>query len=758
MHRRIRSSAVVVALTATAALLAACGAPAEEQAEAITFWTPQSTPERVAAQEAVAAQFTEETGIEVEVVPMAAADQDQALVTGAASGDVPDVILAGASQATSWQSQGLLDTDVARPPSTRWTRTRSTRTRSTRSRSTAQASARSQRRLDAPHRLPQRPARAGGRGGADHRRRARGGRDHHQGGAGHHGHRAGHAGRHGVRHGGHPVDLPGGGLPARVRRRGRRSTRTSAPRPPSSSRSCATRRSPATSTSISARAAYLAATPRCCCSRPTSSTSWRTSTRPMPPTCEECADDPTFLAENSGFITVLDEERPGAVRRDPRLRRSPPAPTRDEAQQYIEYVLGDGYVDTLAVATEGRIPLRNGTAEEPDRVPRRVGRPGHRAGGRVLRRRGVRRGVGRRDGRRHRRRLPVGHGHARRDARRPGGHARACSPSSSTRCTTGSDPAEVTRRWRRPSRRSRRACERADRPVTARGGRCSRSQRENRNGLLLDRSVARASSCLVVLLPFALVVVFAFSEIRLVDIPLLGDGADRVDARQLPAGAGHPGVLGRPVDDAAVRVASRWSGRSAVGLVLALALRRPFRGRGLVRALLLVPYVLPGHRGRRRSGRRCSTRSTAWSTRSAARYLGWDSPVGLPQHHHRRRLGHPRSRCRCSSSCCSRSGSRRRSSFLFITARLQAVPAEIEEAAALDGANGCQILGRIVLPQLRAVILLLLLLRFIWSFQSFNESTCSPRAPAARRSWPSRSTPSSSPRPTSAAPPRSGCS
>jgi multiple sugar transport system substrate-binding protein len=112
MHRRIRSSAV--ALTSTVVLLSACGGPAGEEgpAEAITFWTPQSTPERVAAQEAVAERFTEETGIEVDVVPLAAADQDQALVTGAASGEVPDVILAGAPQVTSWQAQGLLDTDV----------------------------------------------------------------------------------------------------------------------------------------------------------------------------------------------------------------------------------------------------------------------------------------------------------------------------------------------------------------------------------------------------------------------------------------------------------------------------------------------------------------------------------------------------------------------------------------------------------------------------------------------------------------------
>lgn len=32
---------------------------------------------------------------------------------------------------------------------------------------------------------------------------------------------------------------------------------------------------------------------------------------------------------------------------------------------FIEYLLSEGYVDTLGMATEGRIPLRNGTPENP---------------------------------------------------------------------------------------------------------------------------------------------------------------------------------------------------------------------------------------------------------------------------------------------------------------------------------------------------------------------------------------------------------
>jgi multiple sugar transport system substrate-binding protein len=83
-----------------------------------------------------------------------------------------------------------------------------------------------------------------------------------------------------------------------------------------------------------------------------------------PATCAECADSPTFLADNTQFVTVLDEENPaqyGAI-----LSYGIPTGANVEAaQQYIEYVMSAGYVDTLGVATEGRIPLRNGTVDNP---------------------------------------------------------------------------------------------------------------------------------------------------------------------------------------------------------------------------------------------------------------------------------------------------------------------------------------------------------------------------------------------------------
>jgi multiple sugar transport system permease protein len=59
--------------------------------------------------------------------------------------------------------------------------------------------------------------------------------------------------------------------------------------------------------------------------------------------------------------------------------------------------------------------------------------------------------------------------------------------------------------------------------------------------------------------------------------------------------------------------------------------------------------------------------------------------------------------------------------FLFILARLQAVPGELEEAARVDGATPTQIFRHILLPQLAGVIALIAVLRFIFTFNAFDE-------------------------------------
>lgn len=62
--------------------------------------------------------------------------------------------------------------------------------------------------------------------------------------------------------------------------------------------------------------------------------------------------------------------------------------------------------------------------------------------------------------------------------------------------------------------------------------------------------------------------------------------------------------------------------------------------------------------------------------------------------------------------------------FPFITihalARLQMIPIELHEAARVDGASPLQRFWHIILPQLRSTILLVVFIRFVWQFNKFD--------------------------------------
>ena len=59
--------------------------------------------------------------------------------------------------------------------------------------------------------------------------------------------------------------------------------------------------------------------------------------------------------------------------------------------------------------------------------------------------------------------------------------------------------------------------------------------------------------------------------------------------------------------------------------------------------------------------------------------------------------------------------------FLFILARLQAIPQDMYEAADVDGASPFQKFWYITLPQLVGILSTLFLLRFIWTFNKFDD-------------------------------------
>jgi multiple sugar transport system permease protein len=59
--------------------------------------------------------------------------------------------------------------------------------------------------------------------------------------------------------------------------------------------------------------------------------------------------------------------------------------------------------------------------------------------------------------------------------------------------------------------------------------------------------------------------------------------------------------------------------------------------------------------------------------------------------------------------------------FLFILARLQAIPEELYRAASVDGASPLQRFYHITLPQLSTVLSTLFLFRFIWAVNKFDD-------------------------------------
>lgn len=84
------------------------------------------------------------------------------------------------------------------------------------------------------------------------------------------------------------------------------------------------------------------------------------------PTCDECKDNPKWLAENTGVVSAIK----GTSGAEPAsfgelVSWAVLDGAEPETAGLVEYMMGDGYADWLAVAPEGKVPTRFGTAEEP---------------------------------------------------------------------------------------------------------------------------------------------------------------------------------------------------------------------------------------------------------------------------------------------------------------------------------------------------------------------------------------------------------
>jgi len=83
------------------------------QADTIRFWTTEEQPERLAKQQEMADQFKAETGTEVEVIPVTETDLGTRATAAFAAGDLPDVVYHPLQYALPWAEAGILDTEAA---------------------------------------------------------------------------------------------------------------------------------------------------------------------------------------------------------------------------------------------------------------------------------------------------------------------------------------------------------------------------------------------------------------------------------------------------------------------------------------------------------------------------------------------------------------------------------------------------------------------------------------------------------------------
>lgn len=141
----------------------------------------------------------------------------------------------------------------------------------------------------------------------------------------------------------------------------------------------------------------------------------------------------------------------------------------------------------------------------------------------------------------------------------------------------------------------------------------------------------------------------------------------------------------------------------ALGLLLALALNKPIHGRRIYRSILVLPYAMPSVMSILIWGGMFNTEFGAINTLFGSEIAWFSDPnfarlavilVNLW-------LGFPYF-------------------YLISSGSLQAIPSELLEAAAIDGANPRQIFRKITLPLLLQILSPLLIASFAFNFNNFN--------------------------------------
>jgi multiple sugar transport system permease protein len=258
--------------------------------------------------------------------------------------------------------------------------------------------------------------------------------------------------------------------------------------------------------------------------------------------------------------------------------------------------------------------------------------------------------------------------------------------------------------------------------AAARSGRRVRTvaQRDARFGQLLLAPTLLVV-LVVVVLPILWTLVLAFQDLRVIDLRRKGIFGSFTASNfvQVLSSSGFWTALRTTVLFSVVGTI----GSIGLGLAAALALRRGFRGRTFVRASMLLPYVAP-----------VVAVTFVWKTMLNPQFgivnavgtslLGWDDPVAFLSQRSMpvSLLGvHVDVPVALLSVMAFETWRYFPFAFLFLTARIAALPADLEEAAVVDGATVSQRFRYVVFPQLLPTVALLAVLRFIFTFNEFDD-------------------------------------
>ncbi|MFJ8361800.1 ABC transporter substrate-binding protein [Streptomyces sp. NPDC093984] len=87
------------------------------------------------------------------------------------------------------------------------------------------------------------------------------------------------------------------------------------------------------------------------------------------PSCPQCKKDSRYLSDNSGVVTALKGPDAATAAQFGEITSWVTTKTAETAasREFIEYMMGAGYESWFGMSPEGKIPVRHGTAAQPER-------------------------------------------------------------------------------------------------------------------------------------------------------------------------------------------------------------------------------------------------------------------------------------------------------------------------------------------------------------------------------------------------------